>query len=186
MLKRLLFTLVALSFTTSPLWAETTQSGNVILPVTDSSYKGHPVLSLVGGTLSPSAAGSESGSLVGVELSLDCPLFQASAGNVRQQISYTTYSKSNLSVSLIEINPHWMTELSPGFTAGFGPGLGLAQTSVTGGSSASYFEYGLGASASYKTGALVFGFELRNMTTGKKNNADMSNSRTLLKAGYAF
>ena len=166
-------------FAVSPLQAATGTDGNVILAVMESDYKPNFVGSLVLGTLSPTDG--ESGSLVGAELSLDCPLFQPASGQVRQQVSFTTYSEDSLTATFIEINPHWMTEVSKGFFVGGGPGLGMAMTSFTGGSSKSYFEIGIGASAQYKMDAFQFGAEWRQMSAG-----DFNNSRMLLKAGMAF
>jgi len=166
-------------FAFSPVQAATDQTGNVPLPILESSYQPNFVGSLVMGTLSPTDG--DSGSLIGAELSLDCPIFQPSTGLIRQQVSYATYSQNSVTVSLIELNPHWVTEVSTGFFVGGGPGLGLATASVTGGSSKSYFEIGLGASAFYKMDSLQFGGEWRQMSAG-----DLNNSRMLLKAGLAF
>ena len=180
MLKKTI-TALAASFllSLSPIYAATEVDGNVIFPVAESSYQANLAASLVGGSFTPTEG--DAYSLVGVELSLDCPLFQASGGNVRQQVSYTVFSKDSVSGTLIEINPHWMNEVADGLTVGFGPGLGMATTKVTGGESTSKFEIGAGASASYKMNSLLLGFEWRQMSADT-----LDNSRSLVKLGMSF
>jgi len=173
MTKKFLGTLIGLIFIAAPAFAETTETGNVILPVLESSYTPNPSVSLIGGSFTNEGS---SASVVGVELAIDCPLFQAASGNIRQQISYSTVGFTGSTVSLIELNPHWMTEVADNLTAGFGPGLGIAQTSVTGGSSSSDFSVGIGASATYKMDSLRLGTEWRSM----------NGSRFVLKAGLSF
>jgi len=168
-----LATLVGLLLLVSPAFGETMESGNVILPVLESSYTPNPVVSLMGGSY---ANDGSSASAVGVELSLDCPLYQPARGNVRQQISYMNVALTGADVTLIELNPHWMSTMGQFLSVGFGPGLGIAQTSVTGGASSSKFSVGFGVSASYKMDSLQLGAEYRTM----------NGSRTALKAGVAF
>lgn len=166
----------------SSAFAETSTDG--LFPIAESDYRPNPVVSLLGGSMTPKEG--DAGSVVGVELSLDCPLFQPPTGQVRQQISYTVYDKNQVQVTNIELNPHWMSEISENFTAGFGPGLGLVQTSVSGGESESYFGLGFGASASYRASSLQLGAEYREQLTQTKNEADLNNSRFLVKVGYIF
>ncbi|MDX2469551.1 MAG: hypothetical protein QNL04_03125 [SAR324 cluster bacterium] len=176
-------TIIALSasflIALSPVYAETEVEGNVAFPVIESSYSPNFAPSLVGGSITPTEG--DSYSLVGVEISLDCPLFQPSGGNVRQQFSYAVFSKDDVSGTLIEINPHWMNNLSENVTIGFGPGLGLATVEATDGESTSYFEVGAGVSLSVKAGSILFGADWRQMSAG-----DFDNSRGIVKAGYSF
>ncbi len=172
-MKKALVAAAALCLSLTPAFAETAETGNLMLPVTVESYQAHPVASLLLGSLSKDG---ESASLVGAEVSLDCPMFQAASGNVRQQLSVSSASYEHASTLLIEINPHWMNEVSENLTVGFGPGLGLAQTTVDGGDSESKFNIGLGASASYRMDQLQFGAEYRVIDA----------SRLALKVGMAF
>ena len=176
MLNKFLFVLLTATtlLATSPLQAATGATGNVAFPILESSYQPNLTASLVVGNVT----GTSSSSLAvsGLELALDCPLYQPSSGNIRQQISYTTHSLDGFSVTMIELNPHWMNEVSKGLFLGFGPGLGLATTS-----SNSYFEIGVGVSAAYELGAFQLGAEMRQMSAG-----DFNNSRSLIKAGYNF
>ncbi|MDT8448060.1 MAG: hypothetical protein RRB13_14300 [bacterium] len=183
MTKKIVMTLAGILAATGA-FAETSASGNQLFPVVDSSYQANPVLSLVGGSMNPKEG--DGGSVVGVELSLDCPLFQPSKGQVRQQVSYTTYDKNNVKITNIELNPHWMTELSDGFFAGFGPGLGLVQTSVTGGNSNSYLALAVGGSASYRSGPIQAGLEYREQFTQEVDRTNVNNNRILFKVGYVF
>ncbi len=172
-MKRLLFVLMGLLLLAAPTYAETEQEGNVFFPVAEPSYQGNPVLSLLGGSYFDKGL---SASVLGLELSLDCPMLQVSAGNIRQQISVSSASFKDATTTLIELNPHWMTEVAQGLTVGFGPGLGWAQTSVTGGEKSSKFALGLGVSAAYQMDALQLGAEFRSM----------NGSRAVVKLGFAF
>lgn len=183
MSKRILTALVGLLASTAA-FAETGATGNQMFPVAASDYKANPVVSLVGGSMTPKEG--EAGSVIGAELSLDCPLFQPAKGQVRQQISYMLYDKNEVRVSYIELNPHWMTELTDGLSVGFGPGLGLVQASVTGGNSEAYLALGVGASASYRAEDLQFGVEYREPVSQPKTDVDLNNGRVLVKLGYVF
>jgi len=173
MTKYFLTALMGLMFVAAPAFAETTASGNVLLPITESSYQPNLAASALVGSFSDNGT---SASVVGVEISLDCPLFQTSSGNIRQQLSFSNVSFTGSTVTLIELNPHWMNEVADNITVGFGPGLGIAQTSVTGGASSSNFELGIGASASYKMDQFLFGTEWRSL----------NGSRIAVKAGMSF
>jgi len=102
-MKKALVAAAALCLSLTPAFAETAETGNLMLPVTVESYQAHPVASLLLGSLSKDG---ESASLVGAEVSLDCPMFQAASGNVRQQLSVSSASYEHASTLLIEINPH--------------------------------------------------------------------------------
>ncbi|MDH5561800.1 MAG: hypothetical protein OEY59_13205 [Deltaproteobacteria bacterium] len=88
-------------------------------------------------------------SAVGVELSMACGLFEIPGTEIRQQVSFTSVDSS---VTLIELNPHYMIKLQDQLKVGFGPGLGYA---TSGGESSMTVQ--AGASLHYRMDSLFFG-----------------------------
>ena len=133
---------------------------------------------------------ADSSSLMGVEVSMECPLLQPASHRIRQQISLTQVDDDGLTVSSIELNPHHMFQLSPQFEAGFGPSLGVAKAEADG-DDATEFTYGLGVSARFDiTPQLFIGAELRKAWMGDMTlnggTGNLGNTRAAVKVGYQF
>lgn len=161
-------------------------------------YKAEPIISLMAGQMSPDDSDLDSGTIIGAELSLNCVLLQPPTNRLRQQISVTRYDETidgvDLTITNIELNPHYVVEVAPNVEVGGGPGLGFVMTSADfdGSKDPNYFAFQLGASVHY-TGLPVFlGAEWRyQMTTDEEfvsggTKDDINNSRFAVKVGYAF
>lgn len=159
-----------------------------VFPVIGPDYQFKPAVALVVGQFSPEDG--DSSSVIGVELSLECPLLKPPSNHIRQQISINQVDDDGLTVSSIEINPHYMYSISPQFEAGFGPSLGVAITEL-GDVDETDLTYGLGASARFDvTPRLFVGAEFRKAwmddVTLDGVKANLGNTRAAVKVGYQF
>lgn len=146
-----------------------------------------PTASLMAGVMSPKDG--DSGKILGVEMSFNCPLLQPPTNKIRQQVSLTRYDENGAKVSSIEINPHYVVEVSPGLSIGGGPGLGYVYVD-TNAKNTGMFAVQLGASAHYNLTEQVFvGGELRYQLTENKSlgtTDGFDNWRSAIKLGFSF
>ncbi len=160
----------------------------------DENFVMEPAVSFIAGSMSPK--NGDSGNITGLELSFNCPLLQPPTNSIRQQISMTKFDENGLEVTSIEINPHYVAEISPGLFIGGGPGFGYvsADTSTK---DTDMFAFQLGTSVRYNISELFFlGGEARYQITqnehiggammGHGMNKGMNNWRVALKAGISF
>lgn len=159
------------------------------LPVVNDDYQYAPQLSLIGGSMDPSDGNS--GSMSGIELSLNCPLLKAPEGVIRQQISFTSYDENGLELDSFELNPHYQINIAPDMTFGFGPGFGYV-TAKSAAVDDSAFTLQAGASLNYTAGQIVIGAEARyqlmvsDIEASNGSEVDVDNTRLMLKLGYRF
>jgi hypothetical protein len=134
---------------------------------TKDGYKAEPIVSVMAGSMD---VDGESGTITGVEVSLNCPLVQPPSNRIRQQASITSYDEGGVSVTNFEINPHYVVEVAPNLEVGGGPGFGYMMSDDV----PDQLGFQLGASA--------------QMTTPADSDAsgDADNSRFAVKVGYAF
>lgn len=138
---------------------------------TKAGYEPEAAVSLMLGNVSPENGGSEG--LVGIELSLNCPLLQPPTNRIRQQVSYSTIDGADF----LEINPHYVVEVAPGLEIGGGVGLGYVMTDAS-----DDVAFQVGASAHYfAMGPVFIGAEARLQTVDGDNN-----TRVAVKLGYSF
>lgn len=160
-----------------------------LFPIVNDDYQYAPQLSLIGGSMDP--GDGDSGSMTGVELSLNCPLLKAPEGIIRQQISYASYDEKGLEVDSFELNPHYQIDIAPDVAFGFGPGFGYVSAKGTG-IDDSAFTLQAGASLNYSIGQVVIGAEARyqlmvsDIEANNGGEVDLDNTRMMLKLGYRF
>jgi opacity protein-like surface antigen len=155
-------------------------------------FQAEPTVSVMLGRISPGDAFSSS-TVLGAELSLNCPTLQPPTNRIRQQFSFTRSSTGGTKIHNYEINPHYVVEVSPGFEIGGGPGLGYVTVDTPTGDGG-VFGLQFGASAHYfANGPLFLGAEARYQITGKDRfggagspRTDVDNFRFAIKAGYSF
>lgn len=124
-------------------------------------YKAEPTLSVIGG-ISGNETATNPG--YGGEFSLNCPLLQPPTNKIRQQVSYVmTPGDFDSATHNIELNPHYVVEVSKGLWIGGGPGLGMSVGTAPNIDAQTAFVAGLGASAHYEMGMLFVGAESRYM-----------------------
>lgn len=167
---------------TGPLWAQ-----DWSFPAAqDANYQAQPTLALLGGIQDPDVRGAGADSLMGIELSLNCPLIQPPKNRIRQQLSLSRYDDSGLELTSLEINPHYMMPLSEHLELGVGPGLGIVRAEA-GRDEETLYTAQAGASLQYRVGALYLGAEARYQLTTEDSlggrDRDVDNSRFLLKVG---
>lgn len=139
-----------------------------------------PTASIMAGVMSPKEG--DSGRIIGAEVSFNCPLIQPPTNKIRQQISIAQYDENGAKLSSIEINPHYVVEVSPGLSIGGGLGVGYVLVDATGVDNA--FAGQLGASVHYNVSKRLFlGGDMRYQMT---DNSDINNSRMALKIGVNF
>lgn len=155
-----------------------------VLAGLEDGYTPEPSIALITG---PMDFESDDGNVTGVEVSFNCPLLQPPTNKIREQLSFTNYSKAYGEIYNIELNPHYVVEVSPSLWVGAGPGLGLVISNPEIGDTSTRFGVGLGGSVHYEgLGPLFLGMEARYQLTNKKDGSDANNSRILLKVGYNF
>lgn len=153
-------------------------------------YKAEPAVSVMLGQMDP-GDNMDSDTISGIEFSLNCPLVKPPNNRIRQQISYTTYDDQGVEITSIELNPHYVVEVSPGLEIGGGPGLGYVMVDGAAGDG-SVFGLQLGVSAHYTLQSPLFiGAEARYQITGEDDfgaatKSDVDNYRIALKVGYSF
>jgi len=154
----------------------------------DDDYVMEPTASLLLGSLSFNDG--DSGSVAGVELSFNCPLLTPPTNKIRQQLSIVQYDEAGTDVTSIEINPHYVVEVSPGLFVGGGPGFGYMSIDTAGGDD-SVLGVQVGGSVHYNLSDTVFlGADARYQLTQDANfgatTVSMDNWRIALKAGVSF
>ena len=159
------------------------------LPIVDDDYQYDPQLSLILGSMSPSDG--DSGSMNGIEFSLNCPLLKAPGGVIRQQISVASYDEGGVEITSFELNPHYQINLAPNLDFGFGPGFGYVMTEGPG-IDESAISLQAGASLSYTVGQGVIAGEARyqmmlsDIELNNGDEVDLNNTRLMIKLGYRF
>lgn len=150
------------------------------------NYEMLPTVSFIGGTSMPAEDGVESSTLMGLELSMNCPLLQPPTNRIRQQVSWTLSDEAGVTAHSLEINPHYVVEVADNLEIGFGPGFGMLLVDA-GTESKTLFGAQLGASAHYRMGAFFIGGEARYQLTTEADfgagDMDMNNNRMMLKIG---
>ena len=163
-------------------------SGWTWLAGAEEGYKAEPTVSLMLGQMEPDDGDGDS--ISGIELSLNCPLVQPPSNRIRQQFSITSFDDDVTEITSIELNPHYVVEVSPGLEVGGGPGLGYVMVETPGADEA-VFGLQLGVSAHYHgSGPLFVGAEARYQFTTEADfgagDADVNNTRVAVKLGYSF
>lgn len=164
-----------------------------VLPCfTDDSWKPNFEVAAVGGYMKFDTSGIDSGSVYGVELSFDCPVFTLPGNNLlRQQLNLNQYDKNGLRITTIEMNPYYFIDISDKLVFGFGPGIGGVHADQDGEKDQWMFAAQVGAGLKYYVNDFIIGVDLRRQWTASKefrNNGkeDLDNMRFLVKAGYRF
>ena len=137
--------------------------GWTVLAGLEDGYTPEPTVSVIGGVSKGNVA------IYGAEFSLNCPLLQPPTNKIRQQASYVYADGQNN----IQLNPHYVVEVSKNLWIGAGPALGVGFGNSTN------FAAGLGASAHYEMGPLFLGAE-----SGYTYTTDSGAWRALAKVGF--
>ena len=184
-MKRLVFGVSVMAFSLSVTAAD--DKGWRFLPGLDGDFEKAPTVSLMTGMMSPKDG--DSGKILGVELSFNCPLLQPPTNKIRQQISYAQYDENGVKVSSIEINPHYVFEITPRLSIGGGPGFGYVSVDATG-ADANMFAMQLGGSVHFNVTEMFFlGADARYQMTENEDfggTKGMDNWRMAMKAGISF
>lgn len=158
----------------------------VMLPVlNDPTFKPNIEVALVGGAISFSEGDSDTGSIFGVEASVDCPIFTLPGNNpLRQQFSVNSYSDTGVDILTLEVNPYYFVDLTEDMVLGFGPGFGGAKVDVDGTDSEWAFTYQVGTGVKYYMDKFLVGADIRYQ--GTTSDLEIDNTRAMLKVGYRF
>lgn len=129
-----------------------------------------------------------SGSTVGIEISLDCPVFTLPWDNLRQQIMINRFDSNGLQMTNLEFNPYYLITLDNNVEWGFGPGFG-AIFADNGGKSDTVYTLQAGTGLKYNLNKNYYtGADMRWQWTQKMDNTsvDLDNYRAQVKIGYRF
>jgi len=159
------------------------------LPVLDANFCPNIQVGLSAGYMNLSNVDA-SGTTVGIEISLDCPVFTLPWDNLRQQIMLNHFDSDGLEMTNLEFNPYYLITLNNGLEWGFGPGFGVifsdAQKSDT------VFTLQAGTGLKYNISKEIYtGADLRYQWTQKADlsagyKEDLDNYRAQVKVGYRF
>jgi len=158
-----------------------------LMPVFEAKYKPDTTLSLVGGLLNGTPAGS--GNYAGAEVAFNCLVLQPPAGIIRSKISYGQFDHNGLKLTTFEINPRWTTSVGKDMTIGVGPGIGFVQANMVG-NTTSMAAIQFGADLDYRIDKLNLGLGARWQDTSNKDIAPgvhgANNTLIQAKLGYNF
>lgn len=157
------------------------------LPILKDGYKPDLVLSVAGGALDPK--GADRHTYAGLELAMNCGLFQTPTGVVRTKISYGGYDHDGLEYRTFEVNPRWTVPVAQNLSFGIGPGIGYVRTEV-GSRDTHMFAWQVGADLDYRMGRMNLGLGARWQDTLDKTVAPgtsgAENWLVQAKIGLAF
>jgi len=166
--------------------------GWTFLPATKPGYKAEPTVAVTAGYLSPDSSFTDGAVAYGAELSMNCALIQPPSNRVRTTVSYLAFDDGGLKLTDIELNPHYVVELSDKLWVGGGPGVGVVMAD-TSDKDATMLAFQLGASAHYRMDKLFVGGEARYQFTQSKDygnsanpDSGVNNWRALVKVGFNF
>ncbi len=153
-------------------------------------YQTKPAISLLLGQIYPNGE-LENDTIGGLEFSLNSALLQPPSNRIRQQFSFSRAEENGVKISTLEMNPHYLVEVIPGFELGGGPGLGYVVVDRATGDGG-VFALQLGLSMLYEgSSPLYLGAEMRYQFTAKDNfgtatKTDANNFRFAFKVGFSF
>lgn len=157
------------------------------LPILDKDYKPEMTLSVIGGLLDPKGSGSDT--FAGLELAMNCGVFQTPSGVVRTKISFARFDHDGYDYRTIEVNPRWTVPVAHNLTFGIGPGVGYVKTKV-GTRDTEMFAWQVGADLDYRIGQINLGLGARWQDTVNKTVAigtqGAENWLLQAKIGFAF
>ncbi|HZF70263.1 outer membrane beta-barrel protein [Sulfuricurvum sp.] len=160
-----------------------------VLPILDNNFCPNIQVGLSTGYMNLKNVNAE-GATVGIEISLDCPVFTLPWDNLRQQIMLNHFNSDGLEMTNLEFNPYYLISLGNNVEWGFGPGFGVifskAQKSDT------VFTLQAGSGLKYNISKELYtGADIRYQWTQKADlsdgyKEDLDNYRAQVKIGYRF
>lgn len=159
------------------------------LPILDDDFCPNIQVGLSSGYMNLSHVDA-AGTTVGIEISIDCPVFTLPWDNLRQQIMLNHFDSDGLEMTNLEFNPYYLITLSNGVEWGFGPGFGVIFSDAH--ESDTVFTLQAGTGLKYNINKEIYtGADLRYQWTqeaelDKNKNEDLDNYRAQLKIGYRF
>ena len=184
--------LMSLIFSVSS-YAQVNDGDKTILPFLKKGYRPQIGIAPVAG-LQKTKNVDDLDFVYGVEISLQCPLYQCKKNHIRQQLSIVNTKRDGFSAWAFELAPHYKLPIASDAEFGVGPHIGyqtnkitLLDTDFTSG----VFPYGLGGSLDYAFKSIFIGVDARYVWTTKPeyNNIkteSMDDFRTLAKIGFKF
>lgn len=160
------------------------------LPILDKNFCPNIQVGVSAGYMNLKNVNAE-GSTVGIEISLDCPVFTLPWDNLRQQIMLNHFDSDGLEMTNLEFNPYYLITMKNGVEWGFGPGFGVI-FSDTDHKSDTVFTLQAGTGLKYNISKELYtGADLRWQWTQKaeltqNHTEDLDNYRTQVKIGYRF
>lgn len=159
------------------------------LPILDKNFCPNIQVGLSAGYMNLKNVNAE-GSTVGVEISLDCPVFTLPWDNLRQQIMLNHFDSDGLEMTNLEFNPYYLITLNNNVEWGFGPGFGVIFSDSD--KSDTVFTLQAGTGLKYNISKELYtGADIRYQWTQKAelssgHNEDLDNYRAQVKIGYRF
>lgn len=154
--------------------------------ILDNEFKIAPSVALIGGAMdTTNVSNSDFKGFYGVEVGFNCLV----SDTIRQQLQITNYENDDLKILQVNLNPHYLVDLSKSTTLGMGPTFGLAKVENLNDSD-TVFTYGLGMNLKMDFDnvfvALETKYELTQDAELTNIEQDVDNLKVLLKLGYTF
>lgn len=159
---------------------------------TDENWKAKVEVAAVAGHMDFQRKSVDNGTVSGIELSFECPVFTIPGEDtIRQQLELTQYDKNGLRITTIEMNPYYHINLSDTLVWGFGPGIGAMNADSDGNKDQWLLSVQAGTGLKYYIGNIILGADVRYQWTAEKDlgsgsKEDLDNTRFSLKVGYRF
>jgi len=160
-----------------------------VLPILDEGFCPNIQVGLISGYMNLKNVNAE-GATVGIEISLDCPVFTLPWDNLRQQIMLERFHSDGLEMTNLEFNPYYLITLDNGVEWGFGPGFGVIFSDAQ--SADTVFTLQAGTGLKYNLSKQIYtGADIRWQWTQKAEltpgfKEDLDNYRAQVKVGYRF
>lgn len=160
-----------------------------VLPILDKNFCPNIQVGLSTGYMNLKNVNAE-GSTVGIEISLDCPVFTLPWDNLRQQVMLNHFDSDGLEMTNLEFNPYYLITLKNGIEWGFGPGFGVIFSDAH--KSDTVFTLQAGTGLKYNISKELYtGADVRWQWTQKAEltqnyKEDLDNYRAQVKIGYRF
>ena len=160
-----------------------------MLPILDKGFCPNIQVGLTAGYMNLKHVHAE-GSTVGIEISLDCPVFTLPWDNLRQQIMLNHFNNNGLEMTNLEFNPYYLITLDNNVEWGFGPGFGVIFSDA--GKNDTVFTLQAGTGLKYNISRELYtGADIRYQWTQKAElsstyKEDLDNYRAQVKIGYRF
>ena len=176
---------VALALASLTLAGTAQADGIRFFPGHEPGFKFEPTLAVTGGVTRAAGARDDSMGVVGIDLNMNCGLFQTPANRIRTHVQINHNDESGVKATSFELSPRYTLPLGGGFSIGAGPALAMVRVD-TGADNRNLFGYGAVAGLNFRAGMFYAGTDIRYLNTNERDRTQFENWTWLAKVGVNF